>query len=873
MKGPDGPSSDTPSSAASSPHELVAELCAALAGWPQVPMDGRVNRARPAPFLNLNAVLSQARIGILHRDLDLRVLMVNDHYCELVGRSVEDLDGLPAEEFTHPEDRAHSAALFRERIANGEPYRVEKRYIRPDGSAIWCSVDVSFLRDELGQTVSTISVARDITVRRAAELELRESEEHYRYTVELAPQITWTATPTGMIEEVSPRWATTTGADPADALGFGWLDRVHPDDVRPTITQWESALVSGDPADVEYRLRTADGDRWFRARATARRNESGAIIRWYGTLEDIHDRRVAENALRESEERFRLAAEASGLGVWDYDAVRGRREWSRELKQMLGLPEAAAAELRTALDLIVPEDRHMLVDLIQAVEVGDGTHRFDTTIRIHRADTGALRWMRTNGWRIQAPSGRLDRILVTVRDVTEERTVEERIRWTATHDALTGLPNRASFTDQLEMAIGIAHATDASLSLALFDVDHLKTTNDTIGHDAGDHLLCTFADRLRETLPEGSILGRLGGDEFAALIHSSDEETIVEGIGSALKSLHEPFSFDSHTLDCAATAGASIFPQHGGTATDLLKSADMALYAGKAASRGALSVFRSEMRADVQRRSSMLGLARVVARENRIIPFYQPKISLTDGRITGFEALLRWRHDLKGIQPPSTIAAAFEDFDIAIQMGERMLENILRDMRSWLDRGIDFGRIAFNLSPAEVRHENLVPRIMDKLAHAGIPPERFELEVTETVFLGRSAHDVASTLEAFHRKGVRIALDDFGTGFASLTHLQAFPVDVIKIDRSFISNLSEGSGDAAIVDAVLGLGRRLGMEVVAEGVETQAQADYLLRQGCDQGQGYLFGRPMPMEEAEAMLRSCPISAPIARSISHRSAPN
>jgi diguanylate cyclase (GGDEF)-like protein len=507
------------------------------------------------------------------------------------------------------------------------------------------------------------------------------------------------------------------------------------------------------------------------------------------------------------------------------------------------------------MELAIPEDRQMLKDLVEAVQAGDGSHRFDVLIRIHRADNGALRWMRTGGWRITGPSGRLDRILVTVRDVTEERTAEERIRWTATHDALTSLPNRASFTDQLEMAIGMAHSTGASLALVLFDVDHLKATNDTIGHDAGDLLLCTFAQRLSDTLPAGSTLCRLGGDEFAALIQSPDEEQTYAQITAALKALREPFTYDGHTLDCAATAGISNFPRNGGTATDLLKAADMALYAGKASMRGGLSIFRSDMRADLQRRSSMLGLARVIVREDRIIPHYQPKVSLVDGRITGFEALLRWRHDTNGIQSPATIAAAFEDYDLAMQMGERMLEHMLRDMRSWLDRGIDFGRIAFNLSPAEVRHENLVPRIMGKLARAGIPPDRFELEVTETVFLGRSAHDVGSTLQAFHREGISIALDDFGTGFASLTHLQAFPVDVIKIDRSFIGNLCAGTGDAAIVDAVVGLGRRLGMDVVAEGIETEAQAKYLREQGCGLGQGYLFGKAVPAEEAEAMLRS------------------
>ncbi|MDO6415083.1 EAL domain-containing protein [Sphingomonas sp. BIUV-7] len=835
-----------------SPGELVAELSAALTYRPQPALDEPRGRA-PSP--NLNGILSYARIGVMHRDLDRRVLMVNDHYCQLVGLTADEIDGRSMESLTHPDDWASSSHIFHTQLARAEPFHIEKRYVRPNGSSVWCAEDVSFLRDDQGRAISIITVAQDITARRAAEMEVRESEEHYRHTVELAPQISWTATPSGMVEEVSPRWAEATGTDPVAALGSGWIDRLHLDDVPLALAAWGKALVAGTAVDVEYRLQTVGGHyRWFRARATARRDEEGAIVRWYGTLEDIHDRWLAEEAVRESEERFRLAAQAAGLGVWDYDATRDRREWSRELKLMFGLGDDAPAELETALTLVIPEDRHLLLNLIQAADAGDGDHRFDATIRIRRADTDALRWMRTSGWRIQAPSGRLDRILVTVRDVTDERTAEERIRWTATHDALTELPNRGAFSDQLEMAISMAHAGDSALALVLFDVDHLKATNDTIGHDAGDLLLWTFARRLRETLPQGSMLGRLGGDEFAALVYDPDPDLVADQIAAALKSLHDPFTYDGHTLDCAATAGVAMFPAHGGAATDLLKAADIALYAGKANARGGLSIFRSEMRGDLQRRSSMLGLARVVAREDRIVPHYQPKISLADGRITGFEALLRWRHDTNGIQMPSTVAAAFDDYDLAMQLGERMLECLMRDMRSWLDRGVDFGSIAFNLSPAEFRHENLVPRIMGKLALAGIPPSCFELEVTETVFLGRSAGEVGQTLDAFHREGIRIALDDFGTGFASLTHLQAFPVDVIKIDRSFVGNLSEGSGNAAIVDAVVGLGQRLGMEVVAEGVETPEQAAYLLRQGCGYAQGYLFGKAMPADDAERLLR-------------------
>ena len=285
--------------------------------------------------------------------------------------------------------------------------------------------------------------------------------------------------------------------------------------------------------------------------------------------------------------------------------------------------------------------------------------------------------------------------------------------------------------------------------------------------------------------------------------------------------------------------------EHGASAAELLEAADIALYAGKERNRGGFLPFRTAMRADLQRRSSMISVARDAARDNRIVPYYQPKVSLKDDAICGFEALLRWHHPTLGVQAPGTIAAAFEDLDLATGISERMFAQIIDDMRHWLDDGVEFGRIAVNLSPAEFRHESLVSRILERLHHSGIPTSRIELEVTETVFLGRGADSVAEALNVFSREGVKIALDDFGTGYASLTHLKAFPVDVIKIDRSFVSNLDTDPDDAAIIDAVVGLGHKLGMEVVAEGIETNVQARYLLDREGDYGQGYLFGKASP----------------------------
>jgi diguanylate cyclase (GGDEF)-like protein/PAS domain S-box-containing protein len=683
---------------------------------------------------------------------------------------------------------------------------------------------------------------------------LDECDEDARYAVALSPQISWTAGPDGRVERVSPRWREMTGADPSAALGDRWISRLHADDATNAANAWRMSIETKLPIDIEYRLQTCTaGYRWVRSRAVARLDSSGQVVRWYGTLEDVHDRKLAEHALRDSEERFRLAAQAAGLGIWDYNASDDRREWSEEFKAMLGLPIDAAPSIDTALSCVVSDDRSKLLALIGAVRAGHSGHRFETMVRIQRADTGAERWMKTAGWRIEAPLGRLHRVLVTVRDVTEERNVEDRIRWTADHDGMTRIPNRTAFVGRLESAIATASREHTYVALVLFDVDHLKETNDTIGHDAGDLLLQTLASRLTKFFGEHCTIGRLGGDEFAAILERTDDHSLVVEVQAALDALREPFTYEGRIVDCQATAGGSVYPQHGSSAAEMLKAADIALYAGKERNRGGFLPFQATMRADLQRRSSMISVARDAARDNRIVPYYQPKVSLQNGAVCGFEALLRWRHPTLGVQAPGTIAAAFEDLDLATGISERMLAQIVDDMKRWLDNGVEFGRIAVNLSPAEFRHESLVSRILERLHRSGIATSRIELEVTETVFLGRGADSVAEALNVFSREGVKIALDDFGTGYASLTHLKAFPVDVIKIDRSFVSNLDTDPDDAAIIDAVVGLGHRLGMEVVAEGIETGVQARYLLDRGCDYGQGYLFGRAGPAETVPSIM--------------------
>lgn len=720
-----------------------------------------------------------------------------------------------------------------------------------DGTRRWCRVRISRTQASDGRPFffGTVEDIHDVYEAEAKSLEsaLTESREHYRWSVDLSPQVPWTAAPDGSIEEVGPRFEDLTGMKAGDALGNGWLEVLHEADVERVGPLWRAHLASGEPIDVDYRIRLRDGGfRWMRARASARRDPTGRIVRWYGTLEDVHDRLLAKRDLADSEERFRLAVQSARLGIWDFDATVGTRNWSPELCAMLGVASDVIATNSLALSLVHPEDRDQLRAMLDAVAAGTIPPHFEATLRIHRANDGVLRWIKSTGWSTRYEAGRPQRIIVTFLDVTEEHDAEERIRWVATHDPMTLLPNRALWQARLEEMAVDAIEQRACFGMLLLDIDDLKRTNDSLGHDAGDALLCAFAARLAAVAPPDAVIGRLGGDEFGLIAPSLNDGLALERWGSELaEQLRKPHLHQGRSLDCGVSVGAALFGRDADQADELLKAADLALYASKAAGRGRLTLFRSNLRAEAQQRSSMIRMARQVIADEQVMPYYQPKVDLRSRKVLGYEALLRWRHPRMGVQLPGSIAAAFDHGEIAVALTQRMLDAVLSDIRNLLAAGHDPGRVAINASAADFTQAGFADGVLEQLCRFGIPAGHIEIEVTETVFLGRGADQVASALRQFSLAGVRVALDDFGTGYASLSHLKYYPVDVLKIDRSFVSNIVEDDGDAAIVDAIVRLGISFGMEVVAEGVETEEQAQLLLNRGCVIGQGFHLGRPQP----------------------------
>ena len=422
------------------------------------------------------------------------------------------------------------------------------------------------------------------------------------------------------------------------------------------------------------------------------------------------------------------------------------------------------------------------------------------------------------------------------------------------HDVLTGLPNRAAFYSALKTVTESRCRNGGRAALLLVDLDHFKQVNDWLGHDAGDAVLRDFAIKLRGAIRAGDIVARLGGDEFGIILRSIENETeILRVINSITERLREPMNYRGRAIEHRQSAGVAIYPDHASCADDLFRNCDLALAEAKEAQRDTV-IFDPAMSARHCRHMELLQEARAALGEGRIVAYYQPKVDLRTGQAVGFEALARHLRPGVGAEHPDLFGALFEDATLSRSVTDQVLEQILADIRRWNEEGIQFGHVALNASSHDFTDDGFGERLIQRLKVWNVDPSSIQIEVTETVLLGRGQKYVARALGLLHENGIKIVLDDFGTGHASLIHLKRFPVHGLKIDRSFIEAIERDYDDAAIVRATIGLGRSLGLETVAEGIETVEQLRKVAAKGCDLGQGYLFSPAVSGDQVGALTQ-------------------
>lgn len=445
------------------------------------------------------------------------------------------------------------------------------------------------------------------------------------------------------------------------------------------------------------------------------------------------------------------------------------------------------------------------------------------------------------------------------RDVTERKRAQEQLYHMAHHDTLTGLPNRLSFIDRLKQSIAMARRMGKQVAVLFLDLDRFKIINDTLGHAAGDALLVEMAGRLQTCIREIDCVGRLGGDEFAIAVGNLTFATDAEKIaGKILKALGEVVRIDKHELHVTTSIGISLFPGHHEDAELLLRKADIAMYTAKAKGRNNVQIYEASLDLDSDRRLRLeQGLRRALTNHEFRI-YYQPKVDTRSGRITSMEALLRWQHPEFGLLPPSEFISLAEETGLIFPLGEWVLGEACRQNRSWQQQGLTPVRVAVNLSGYQLQQKGLVGLVQEALDAADLDPEWLELEVTETVVM-QNPDFAVSILRDLKNLGIHISIDDFGTGYSSLSHLKRFAINTLKIDKSFVDEVHRNTTDAAIATAIIAMGNSLDLTVIAEGVETESQLEFLRQHNCHEIQGYLFSQPVPVATAGQLLREGMIS--------------
>ena len=442
-------------------------------------------------------------------------------------------------------------------------------------------------------------------------------------------------------------------------------------------------------------------------------------------------------------------------------------------------------------------------------------------------------------------------------DITEATLAEQQVLHLARFDSLTGVANRNLFLQRLEQRLSRARDGGGSLALLFIDLDRFKAVNDTLGHAAGDELLKEVARRLTALVRPDDVVARLGGDEFVVLVQGCGDPAILSKVASRMiGQLNEPVALAGRSAQVGASIGIAIHPADGLGADDLLRSADLAMYRAKSDGRNSFSFYTPEQALQASRHFMLEGELRQAIDRHELRLHYQPKFDLASGRLAGLEALVRWQHPQQGLLQPGDFIDLAEESGLIVPLGRWVMHEACRQLRTWREEGLDPPRCAINLSPRQLASDGIVADLREALALQALEAGALEVEVTETALIAEPER-VQRHLNQLRQMGVRVAIDDFGIGYASLSYLKRFPASTVKIDREFVAGLPDNRGDAAIVNAVSLLAHSLGMTVVAEGVETARQADFLRQAGCDQAQGYLLGRPVPPEHVAQQLGSEP----------------
>jgi diguanylate cyclase (GGDEF)-like protein/PAS domain S-box-containing protein len=791
---------------------------------------------------NTRIMLDTMTDGYIRADVDGKILDTNAAYCRMLGYARDELIGRNITELKAPEFAQSVPTRVQQIVSHGH-LRFSTQHLRKDGGIVDFEAAAAFM--PLAEPPQLATFLRDVTKEKRV-------RAHYQELVNRIPAGVFryrTQKPEDCFEYVSPRFCELLEVDQEAALESpGWLlQRVRPEDMD-SITRLRKEAVAGNHAFAwEGRLQLPSGDRWVLLEAGGTIEANGDLV-WHGIVTDVteHQNLLEQHRLDSAV----IASTFESIMVTDLDGT------------LVSINPAFTRITGYSPEEVIGQNPRILKSGRHDVSFYQGIFR-SLEESSHwqgqiwnRRKSGELYPDLLNVSVVRNEAGEPTHYVGVASDISELKRSEEKLLHLAHHDALTGLPNRLLLESRLHHAVELAERENGELAVLFLDLDRFNIVNDSLGHSIGDLLLVAVAERLREVLGEDGTLGRLGGDEFLVLVERKGNAANAARITQALLgAFKHPFVLSSgHELYLQASIGMSLFPADGDGVELLVRNADSAMYRAKEQGGNSYQFYTEALTIAARERLNIENQIRRGIDNDEFQVWYQPIYRFSDRRLIGGEALARWHPPgEESMIPPDRFIPVAEDSGLMVALGRQILNKSCQDLRIWLDEGLKVETLAVNLSAQQFRDPQFVISVTDAIRRAGVPAKLIELEITERCLMDLGRETFAQ-LYALKRLGVRLAIDDFGTGYSSLSYLKQMPMDKLKVDRSFIVDLPRSASDVAIVRGIIAVAEPLNLRVLAEGVETQEQLDFLAQAGCDECQGFYFGPAIPAARFAEQLR-------------------
>ncbi|HRE13135.1 MAG TPA: EAL domain-containing protein [Usitatibacteraceae bacterium] len=760
---------------------------------------------------------------------------VNQAWRDYTGRTAEAARGAGWLEAVHPEDRAVLGRQWTEAFGLRGRFETEYRLRHAAGDYGWVHHSAEPVTDEDGRLTGYLGTCTDISERRDAELAARAREREIRLLADNVPVlIAYFGAGDLRCHFANKAYARMWGWDEESILGRTVAEVIGPEGYRE-IEPHIARVMRGEPVTYEREIQPPAGPaRILEVNLLPQLSETGEALAAFVLISDITRHRLSERAVRESEERLRKFSEATHEGIVFHD--KGLiTDCNDAALKLIGYP---AAEMigRPVLDFVPEDCRETVLAHIRlgyerpyesAIQHKDGR-------RIAVELTGKVMPFEGEQYR-----------MTVVRDISDRKEAEARIQFLAHHDTLTGLPNRVLLMDRLEFILASAKRRSAKVGILFIDLDNFKTVNDSLGHAAGDALLRVVAARIQDALRSVDVVSRLGGDEFLVVLPDLESEQASAHVAEKLlAAIAEPVDLEGQDLAVSPSIGIAVFPRDGTSADTLIKNADAAMYLAKDRGRSNFQFFSERLSRTAFNTLSLESRLREAIRAERFTLEYQPQVRVDNGRITGLEALIRWPQADGSVVMPNDFIPVAEQRGLIMPIGSWVLRAACRQNRMWQVSGLPKVPVAVNLSMIQFKQRDFVAEVERVLSETALEPAWLAFELTENMLM-RDSPEVQRTLEGLKALGVELVIDDFGTGHSSLANLKRWPIDKIKVDRTFVRDVPGDADDVAITGAVIDLARNLGITSIAEGVDGEAQLQFLLERGCEEFQGFLLSRPLP----------------------------